>query len=476
MSQATEVGQILGGLRLSVERRREALRNSDTLPRGLQASYSSLITHDSSLPVKILLLNQCFYPDVMATAQHLTDLAVGLQREGHEVSVVTGDRGYDNPSQRFPRYEVWNGIQITRISSMALGKKSRWRRAVNFASFLINCSLRLLLLPRFDVVVALTSPPLISFLGSVFVRIKGGKFFFWVMDLNPDEAVAVGWLRRDSLSAQVLSRLLHYSLRHSERIIALDHFMKERIVAKGIAETSVVVLPPWSHDDTVRFDQAGREAFRRQHHLDEKFVVMYAGNHSPCHPLDTLVKAARVLSRRKDIVFCFVGGGSEQQKVKDFASENQLANILCLPYQPFELLSASLSAADLHAVVMGDEFVGIVHPCKLYNILTIGIPFVYTGPRPSHVTEIAAEISANGNSSYRAYVAGSRDVETVITSVLEEAHLTREGVPSAPPDIANLFSKETLLRQMIKLLQSQAIVENQVFSSSESSGFLSAGR
>ena len=122
----------------------------------------------------------------MATAQHLTDLAVGLVEKGHEVTVVTSDRGYDNPSQRFPRREIWNGIKIIRISSLALGKKSKLRRAVTFASFMANCSLRLLALGRFDGVVALTSPPLISFLGSAFTRLKGGKFYFCVMDLNPD--------------------------------------------------------------------------------------------------------------------------------------------------------------------------------------------------------------------------------------------------------------------------------------------------
>src|ERR687897_807157 len=110
--------------------------------------------------MKFLLLNQCFYPDVMATAQYLTDLAVGLVEEGHDVTVVASNRGYDNPSQRFPRRETWRGIKIIRISSLALGKETRWRRAANFASFLLNCSLRLMLLSRFDVVVGLTSPPL----------------------------------------------------------------------------------------------------------------------------------------------------------------------------------------------------------------------------------------------------------------------------------------------------------------------------
>jgi hypothetical protein len=52
-------------------------------------------------------------------------------------------------------------------------------------------------------------------------------------------------------------------------------------------------------------------------------------------------------------------------------------------------LSASLSAADLHVVAMGDPFVGIVHPCKIYNILSVGTPVLYIGPAVSPLSEIA---------------------------------------------------------------------------------------
>jgi len=431
--------------------------------------------------MKVLLLNQCFYPDVMATAQHLTDLALGLAGEGHEVTVIASDRGYDNPSRRFPRRETWNGIKIIRIPSMALGKGTRWRRALNFASFLINCSSRLLLVPRFDVVVALTSPPLISFLGALFVRIKGGRFFFWVMDLNPDEAIAAGWLKEHSLTANVLKRLLRYSLLHSEKVIALDQFMKQRIVAKGVPEQSVTVLPPWAQDDTVRFDREGREAFRRQYNLAESFVVMYAGNHSPCHPLDTLLEAARLLSDRvsnnyQDIVFCFIGGGSEQQKVSDFARRHSLGNIVCLPYQPLVMLAASLSAADLHAVVMGNEFVGIVHPCKVYNILSIGSPFLYIGPTKSHVSEIAAAIASNRNPTYRVYTAIGGDVETVVNSILDQAKRKFDGEQHCLPEIAKMFSRQILMPRMIEVLESRAMAETLTFTPSETPSYMSARR
>ncbi|MBC8029365.1 MAG: glycosyltransferase family 4 protein [Pyrinomonadaceae bacterium] len=411
--------------------------------------------------MNVLLLNQCFYPDVMATAQQLTDLALGLAKEGHRVTVLTSDRGYDDPGQSFPRRETWNGIEIIRLSSLSLGKETRWRRAANFGSFLINCALKLRTLPRFDTVVALTSPPLISLLGSLFVRRKGGKFFFWVMDLNPDEAIAAGWLKEHSVPARVLRRLLRYSLLRAEKVIALDHFMKQRIVAKGVDPERVVVLPPWAYDDTVSYDEGGRTAFRARHNLAEKFVVMYAGNHSPCHPLDTLLEAARRLSegaaRRTDIVFCFVGGGSEQKKVREFAARHNLENIRCLPYQPFDMLAASLSAADLHTIVMGDNFVGIVHPCKLYNILAIGSPFLYIGPAESHISEIAGRTK----DSYGAYSAKTGDVDAVVNHILDEATRTPRRARLPVSEIANAFSRTTLLPRLISLIQMPAVTESQ---------------
>jgi hypothetical protein len=241
----------------------------------------------------------------------------------------------------------------------------------------------------------MTSPPLISWLGALFARIKGGQFVFWVMDLNPDEALAAGWLRPGSLSTKCLQRMLNYGLRRATTIIALDRFMANRIEAKGVNPTKIVTVPPWSHDHVVRYDLEGRQRFRRDHGLDGKYVVMYSGNHSPCHPLTTLLEAARQLRDRHDIAFCFVGGGSEVETVRRFASQHTLENIVILPYQPLDRLAGSLSAADLHVVVMGDAFVGIVHPCKVYNIQTLRIPYLYIGPTESHIGEMSPTFVAN---------------------------------------------------------------------------------
>src|SRR5678815_4327085 len=228
------------------------------------------------MSLRILLLNQCFHPDVVSTAQHLTDLATALTARGHEVTVITSDRGYDDPTTRFKRREIWNDVEIIRIPSLSFGKNNRWRRALTFASFLFVCSLRLLTLRRFDVVVALTSPPLISFLAALFVKLKGGTFCFWVMDLNPDEAIAAGWLDERSATTRLMQRMLNYSFKRAARTVVLDRFMKERVVAKGIDSARITIVPPWSHDDQVQYSEEGGEEFRKQHGLSDRFVVMYS--------------------------------------------------------------------------------------------------------------------------------------------------------------------------------------------------------
>jgi colanic acid biosynthesis glycosyl transferase WcaI len=416
--------------------------------------------------MRFLLLNQTFHPDVTATGQHLSEAAARLVERGHAVEVVTSRRAYDQPGVLFARRESWRGVRILRVGSTGFGKGARWKRAADFGSFMALCCARAATVRRPDVVVALTSPPLISYLGARLAKLRRARFCYWVMDFNPDEAIAAGWLRADSLVARLLDRLSRFSLRRADRIIALDRFMRDRIVAKGIPADRVSVISPWTQDDNVRYDPAGRARFRRAHGLDDKFVVMYSGNHSPCHPLDTLLEAARQLRAEANVGFCFVGGGSEFARVQQFAADHALTNVLCLPYQPFDQLAGSLSAADLHAVVMGERFVGLVHPCKVYNILAVGAPLLYIGPAPSHVTEImdaAAHLRPTAADLpsvpfYRAAHGDAPGVVAQIRAAQAAAPRGRQRQTTGPTAASpwHCFSKETLLNRLLADLEALA--------------------
>jgi hypothetical protein len=372
-----------------------------------------------------------------------------LVKRGHHVTVVASSRGYDDPSIRYPVRETWRGIDIRRIWTPGLGKKAKWRRLVDFGMFWGNAMRILFFLPRQDVTVCLTSPPLISTLGTVVAKLKGGAVVPWVMDLNPDEAVAAGWLKAGGIVERALSLIQNWGFRRASRIIALDRFMAERLKAKGVREEVIHVDAPWSHDQAIRYDVAARDTFRAEHGLMEKFVVMYSGNHSPCHPLDSVLAAADETKSDARLHFLFVGGGSEFKKVQAFAREKALNNITCLPYQPMEKLSGSLSSADLHLVVMGDAFVGIVHPCKIYNILTLGIPFLFIGPEQSHGADLARRL----NLPTHGRVARNGDVDEIVKQILEAMALGYRPVNEAAKMLGAEFSHAVLCPRLAQIIE-----------------------
>jgi colanic acid biosynthesis glycosyl transferase WcaI len=401
--------------------------------------------------LKILLLNQVFYPDVVATAQHLADLGSGLSEAGHEVTVLCSSHAYADPSQKFSRDEMWRGIRIKRVTVWGLGKKSKIRRIVSFATFFASSLAALLLLPRQDLVVVTPPPPLLSVMAALFVKFRGGRLLYWIMDLNPDEAIAAGWMSANSLTARTLEAALGFSLRVSTSVVVLDRFMKARIVAKGVSESKVHIVPVWAHDEAATYDPEGREHFRKQFGVGDKFVVMYSGNHSPLHPFDTLLEAAKRLRNNSSVAFLFVGGGSELPRIKKLAHDFELENMICDGYKPLAQLAGSLSAADMQVVLLGDPFVGIVHPCKIYNMLAIGAPFLYVGPAESHITDLKQhpEIAEMG------HFVRHGDVDQVVEVITRLAADFIAGRSSRPgqPVVFDQFSKQTLLPAMIRLIE-----------------------
>lgn len=342
--------------------------------------------------MKILLLNQAFYPDTVATAQHLTDLALYLRAAGWDVTVVADSREYNDRSKRYSSSETWNGIRILRIPSTGLGKSQAWRRAIDAATFLLGMMWRLLTIGRQDVVIALTSPPMLGLLGTAFCRVKGGKHIQWLMDLHPHAAVASGYLRSESWLTALLFWAFRQTMLRSHHVVALDRWMREEAVRAGARPDRVTVVPPWPLFREKPVEPPVQSSpFREQHGLQHKFIVCYSGNHSVVHPLDTLLSAALEMREERDVVFLFIGSGERVEDVRRFVERHRLTNIVQLGNQPRESLGETLAAADVHAVVMGEGLTGFVHPSKIYGVLATGKPYVFIGPEKSHVTDLLTQ-------------------------------------------------------------------------------------
>ena len=342
--------------------------------------------------MKILLLNQTFYPDNVATAQQTADLARFLAKEGHEVSVICDSRSYECRTRIFKREENWCGVKVFRLLTTGFGKRRLRYRLLDSFSFFVSAFFKLTQFPRQDLVISFTSPPLVGVLGTLFCLFRGGESIQWLMDINPDSAFQVGYLKRKSFLGRALNSLLEFTLTRAKYVVVLDRWMKETAIKHGALEASVVVIPPWS---VFKEDEPGLEesvrAFKKEHQLENKFLVLYSGNHSVVHPLDTLLETARCLRADETVLFLFIGAGLRTKDVSDYKTKHGLTNIRQLPLQPREKVKASFGAADLHCVVMGSGMSGLVHVSKVYSVLASGKPFVFVGPSESHIGDLIQE-------------------------------------------------------------------------------------
>ncbi|MBL9030072.1 MAG: glycosyltransferase family 4 protein [Phycisphaerae bacterium] len=339
-----------------------------------------------------LIISQVYVPDPASVGQHIADAAAEMARRGFRVVVYASARGYDDPSKRYPARETLHGVEVRRLPLSSFGKSSIAVRLLAQWLFLAQAVLRGLFTRPLAAVMVSTSPPFCGLGGVIISLVRGVPLKYWLMDLNPDQMVALGKISERSLMARVFNLFNRWTYRRASDIVVLDRFMGERIkdrLPRG-AEAKVHTMPPWPHEDQIG-ESLAHEAnpFRTEHGLDGKFVVMYSGNHSPANPLKTLLDAAERLRDDPRLLVLCIGGGGGKKEVDDRVAAGA-RNIRSLPYQPFDRIRYSLSAADVHVVSIGDGVVGIVHPCKVYGAMAVSRPILLLGPNPCHVSDLIA--------------------------------------------------------------------------------------
>jgi glycosyltransferase involved in cell wall biosynthesis len=365
-------------LRVGPTRRWRAEPASD-LPRGLPAPRRPAHGPDTG-PRRILFVNQYYWPDHASTAQHLTDLVEELAARGHKCHVLCAQGRYKPGESRPPASEVRNGVQIHRVPATSLGRRNTLTRMADYLSFYARALAVGLALPRFDLIVTLTTPPIIGLIGTLLRRLKRSRHVYWSMDLHPDASLALGRMSRRNPVVAWLAWISDLVYREADKVVVLGPYMADRVLAKRVRPERLTTIPVWSRRDEIYPVPREGHPLRAELGLADKFVVMYSGNLGLAHSTDEFLEAARRLRRRDDVVFLFVGDGPRMAEVRAARQDEGLQNIRFHDYFPRERLHASLSVADVHLISMRGEMTGIVVPGKLYGAMASGRPAVFVGP------------------------------------------------------------------------------------------------
>ena len=116
--------------------------------------------------------------------------------------------------------------------------------------------------------------------------------------------------------------------------------------------------------------------FVKEHHLENKFVVMYSGNIGYTHSVECLIEVAKNMQTDNDVKFLMIGEGKKKTDLVAQAEELNLRNITFLPLQDFNVLPYSLASADLGIITLDENVSRVSVPSKTFNLMAVGVPLL----------------------------------------------------------------------------------------------------
>ncbi len=335
--------------------------------------------------MKILIYSYNYHPEPIGIAPLMTELAEGLVKRGHQVRVVTAMPNYPErkiyQDYRGKLYltEYKNGVKIQRSYVWIRPQPNLLDRVMLDASFVFTSFIPALFGWRPDVILT-TSPSLPVCLPSALLGwLHRCPVILNLQDILPDAAVHVGLLKNKFL-IRIFSILEKFAYRSADKISVIADGFVDNLVSKNVAPDKIVQIPNWVDVNFIRPMPKETNAFRAEHKLENKFVVLYSGNIALTQGLETVVKAAANLRHIPDIAFVIVGEAKGLQRLQQECNKCGADNVLLLPFQPRSRLPEMLAAADVGLVVQKKNVISFNMPSKIQVLLASGRAIVASVP------------------------------------------------------------------------------------------------
>jgi colanic acid biosynthesis glycosyl transferase WcaI len=277
------------------------------------------------------------------------ELARELRRRGHDVTVVTAFPHY--PSGRLYagyrlalwRWEIRDNVRVLRTFIVPYHGQNGLLRMVNYTSWMLSSIQSAWLTPPCDVMYVWHPPLTVGVSAWIISKLKRVSYVYDVQDLWPESALASGILRPGPL-VSFLYRLADWVYRRAPRILVVSGAAARHLQARGVDDGKVSVAHHWV--DTTAFNRPPARDVRTQFGWTDRFVVMFAGNLGMVQGLETVIEAATLLRNRSDVVFVFVGDGSDRERLEALARQNRLENVRFVGHHPQEEMPTFMAAAD----------------------------------------------------------------------------------------------------------------------------------
>jgi len=220
---------------------------------------------------------------------------------------------------------------------------------------------------------------------------RGGKLVFNIQDIFPDAAAQTGAItNKQILSAARWFERLSYE--RSDAVVLLSEDLKQNVAAKLSTKfhNRLHVIPNFV--DTSAIVPGDRmTSYRRELGIDDRVIVLYAGNVGFSQSLELVLAAARSMPH---IAFVINGDGAARKSLQDEVNATDIDNVYFADYQPIERLSEVLASGDIHVVPLKTGLASVSVPSKMYSILSAGRPVVAAIDAGTEIPRTLAESGA----------------------------------------------------------------------------------
>jgi glycosyltransferase involved in cell wall biosynthesis len=325
--------------------------------------------------MKLLLVTEHYWPEQF----RITDLAEGIQARGHSVDVLTGMPSYPQ-GRYFDGYRPWGpygeehqSVQVSRVPIIPRGRGRSWELTLNYGSFVVSASLRLLLRRRrpWDVVLVYQPSPVTTALPALLQRaLTGIPVAIWVQDLWPESISSTGMVR-NAWVVSLVGRLSENIYRRCDRVIGQSRSFVERLAKAGVARDRLEYLPNWA-EDIYRPLPAPPS---RTEEWESTFTVMFAGNLGRVQALDTVLDAATLLNGDPEIHWAIFGEGALRGWMEEEARRRGLTRVHFLGRRPAAEMPGLFARAGAMLVSLKrDDSLAMTIPAKIQSYLACGRP------------------------------------------------------------------------------------------------------
>ena len=230
-----------------------------------------------------------------------------------------------------------------------------------------------------------TNPPFAGLI-PLFCR---NPFSILVFDIYPDVLIAYKFLQNDYLVTKWWRNANRKVFQKAKKVFTISAGMKE-VLGQYTNGEKIKTVPLWADNRFLKPVAKASNIFIQQHHLHNKFLVVYSGNIGHSHSVEVMIEIAQKIVD-PDILFVIIGEGDKRQQVDELIKKYELNNCLLLPWQNVELLSHSLSAADLAVVTLGKEAAAFSIPSKTFSLMSVGAPLLCIADESSELASLVSK-------------------------------------------------------------------------------------